>query len=115
MTRGAFIAAAALALAPASALAVGHDEHVRLVALSPAVVRGTGFDARERVTVTVRSPDTKMQARATSTASGAFTVSFERGLPVRACQGFSVTAVGAHGDRATWKSPPRVCGTQLAP
>ena len=109
------MAAAALALAPASAHAAGHEEHVRLVALSPAIVRGTGFDAREGVMVTVRSPEARMRGRATSSAAGSFTVNFKRGLPIRACEGFVVTAVGAHGDRAVWKSPPRLCGTQLAP
>jgi hypothetical protein len=113
MLRSTLIVAALLAVVPASAQAIRHG-HVRLLGLSPAAVHGSGFYARERVTVTVRSGSTIMQASVMSTTGGAFTVRFKRTVPA-GCQGIAVSAVGARGDRADWKSPPRVCGTPLAP
>ncbi len=40
---------------------------------------------------------------------------FGRAAPAGGCQGLAVSAVGARGDRADWKTAPAVCGTQLAP
>lgn len=114
MLRTTLIVAALLAVVPASAQAI-RQGHVRLIAFSPAVVHGSGFYARERVTVTVRSASATMTSSVMSTTGGAFTMRFKRALPVGGCQGIVVTAVGARGDRAGWKSAPRVCGTPLAP
>jgi hypothetical protein len=114
MLRSTLVVAALLAVVPASAQAVRHG-HVRLMGLSPAVVHGSGFYARERVTVTVHGASRTMTASVMSTTGGGFTVRFKRALPVGGCQGIAVSAVGARGDRADWKTAPRVCGTPLAP
>jgi hypothetical protein len=114
MLRGILIAVLLLAVVPASAQAIRHG-HVRLTGMSPATVHGSGFFAKERVTVTVRAASTVMQKSVISTVGGAFTVRFGRAVPAGGCQGVSVSAVGARGDRADWKSAPPVCGTPLAP
>ena len=56
-----------------------------------------------------------MQKSVISTTGGAFTVRFVRARRPAGCQGLAVSAVGARGDRADWKSAPQVCGTPLAP
>jgi len=114
MLRSTLIAALLLAVVPASAQAIRHG-HVRLTGMSPAVVHGSGFYAQERVTVTVRGSSAVMQKSVISTTGGAFTVRFGRAAPAGGCQGVSVSAVGASGDRADWKTAPAVCGTPLAP
>ncbi|MGZ4289459.1 MAG: hypothetical protein ACXVQQ_01185 [Gaiellaceae bacterium] len=101
-------------LVPVAASATGRS-HVRLMTFSPLVVRGTGFKAHEEVVVTVRSGSASRVARVNSSATGTFTARFARTLPGAACRGVAVSAVGALGDRAAWKSPPQVCGTPLAP
>jgi hypothetical protein len=110
----ALLAATLVAVAATSAQ-TGPRSQVRLVEFSPAVVRGTGFQPQERVLVTVRTESTAMRMRVTSSASGAFTARFGRDLRGAICSGFAITATGARGDRAVWKSVPRVCGTPLAP
>jgi hypothetical protein len=114
MFRSVLIAAVLVAVLPASAQAIRHA-HVRLTAVSPAVVHGSGFYASERVTVTVRGASGVMQKSVMSTAGGAFTVRFGRAVPAGGCQGLTVSAVGARGDRADWKTAPPLCGTPLAP
>lgn len=114
MLRIVLIASVLIAVVPASAQAIRHG-HVRLTAISPAVAHGSGFFAGERVTVTIRGGSTVMQKTVTSSTGGAFTVRFGRAAPIGGCQGIAVSAVGARGDRADWKSAPAVCGTQLAP
>jgi hypothetical protein len=112
--RGILIAALLLAILPASAQAIRRG-HVRLTAASPATVHGSGFYARERVVVTVRGGSTVLRKAVISTAAGAFTVRFGRPAPAAGCRGLAVSAVGARGDRAGWKTAPAVCGTPLAP
>lgn len=114
MLRSVLIAAVVLTVVPASAQAVRHG-HVRLTAMSPAVVRGSGFYARERVTVTIRGASAVVERSVMSSTVGAFTVRFRRAAPAPGCQGLVVSAVGARGDRADWKSAPPVCGTPISP
>jgi hypothetical protein len=114
MLRTTLMVAALLAVLPVSAQAVRHG-HVRLTGFSPAVVHGSGFYARERVTVTLRGASSVMIGHATTTAGGAFTMRFGRAAPAAGCQGLAVSVVGARGDQAAWKSAPQVCGTPLAP
>src|SRR5689334_4282129 len=114
MRRSLLVAALVLAVVPASATALGRG-HVRLTAMSPAVVHGSGFYAGERVTITVRGASSVMRKSVVSTATGAFTARFGRAAPAGGCRGIAVSAVGALGDRADWKSAPPVCGTPLAP
>jgi hypothetical protein len=114
MLRSILVAALLVALVPASALATRHGR-IRLTALSPAVVHGTGFYARERVTVTIRGASAVLRKSVISTTGGAFTLRFAGAVPAGGCVGLAVSAVGARGDRADWKSAPPVCGTPLAP
>jgi hypothetical protein len=114
MVKSILSAALLLAIIPASAQAIRHG-HVRLTGMSPATVRGSGFYARERVTISVRGGSTVMKKSVTSTVGGAFTVRFGRAVPAAGCQGLAVSAVGARGDRADWKTAPAVCGTPIAP
>lgn len=98
------------ALAAPAALAAGTPQ-VRLAGNDPAVVRGSGFDARELVTVTVRGGSTRLTARVTTTATGTFTARWAQAAPAATgCRAtITVTAVGARGDRAGWKSPHHLC------
>jgi len=114
MLRSILAAALLLVVVPASAQALRHG-HVRLTGMSPAVVRGTGFAPRERVVVTIRGGATVLRKSVISTAAGAFTARFGRAVPTVRCRGISISAVGAKGERADWKSAPPVCGTPLAP
>jgi hypothetical protein len=85
---------------------------LRLTAIAPVSVRGSGFDARERVRLRLRSlaaPTATRRVRANR--AGSFTASF-LAVAVDRCSAFSVTAVGRSGRRATvrWrvaaKCPP---------
>jgi hypothetical protein len=114
MRRIMLLAVLLLLAVPASAQAIRHG-HVRLTGMSPATVHGSGFYANERVTVTIRGASTVIQKSVISTASGAFTVRFGRVAPAGGCHGLGVSAVGARGDRADWKTAPAVCGTLLTP
>jgi hypothetical protein len=114
MLRSVLAAVLLLVVGPASAQAIGHAR-VRVTAMSPAAVHGTGFSAKERVVVTIRGASTVMRKSVISTAAGTFTARFGRALPAAGCRGISVSAVGAKGERAVWKSAPPVCGTPLAP
>jgi hypothetical protein len=74
---------------------------VRLVALSPAKVHGSGFGARERVRVRLRSGGRRLATRhVRATRRGGFTVSFA-GVLIDRCSAFSITAVGRSGRTAT--------------
>jgi hypothetical protein len=80
---------------------------VRLVKGDTLVVRGAGFFARERVHVTVTVNWQRTKTTRTSSA-GTFTVDFGSTF-VDPCSGVTVKAVGARGDRALLKMPPRAC------
>lgn len=88
---------------------------VRLLVPSPATVSGKGFHPHERVVVTVRNGTKALHKRTRATMHGAFVARFAEAAPGGTCGQIVVTAVGARGDRAAWKSPPRVCGTSLQP
>jgi hypothetical protein len=91
-----------------SATRAAHSTPVlHLLAGYPVAVRGTGFKARERVVVTAVGGK-RLVRRTTASSRGAFTVSLP-GVDAGACTGFSVTAIGNHGSRATFKLSPGVC------
>ncbi len=108
----AVLVAALLAPAAGSATRRGH---VRLVTFSPLAVRGTGFKAHEKVVVTATAGSESRVATVNASAAGAFTARFTRALPAVHCGVIAITAVGANGDEATWKTPQQVCGTQPGP
>lgn len=88
---------------------------VRLLVPSPATVAGKDFHPGERVVVTVHNGTAEIRKAVRTTLRGAFVVHFAEAAPGGTCGQVVVTAVGARGDRAGWKSPPRMCGTQLQP
>ena len=80
---------------------------VRIVTVSPLVVRGTGFNAHERVRVTASPGGVRRQV---SSANGTFRATFA--APVDRCMGLSVSAVGVRGDDASLKLPAVACAPQ---
>ena len=114
LIRSLLIAVLLLAVLPASAQAIRRG-HVRLTDLSPAVVHGSGFYAGSGSPSPSAAAPTVMQKSVISTTGGAFTLRFAGDVPAAGCEGLAVSAVGAKGDRADWKTAPAVCGTQLAP
>jgi hypothetical protein len=108
--RSVLIAIAALLFVPA-ALAAG-TPRVHLADRAPATVAGVGFRHAERVLVTVSNGKVKLSKRVLTNARGTFTARFAHVLPMAACGQIAITAVGARGDRAGWKTPPQVCGAQ---
>ncbi len=111
--RAAVIALAALLLVPA-ALAAG-TPRVRLADRSPAAVTGAGFRHGEMVLVRVSNGTLALSKRVRTTSDGTFTARFAHDVPMQPCGQIAISARGATGDRAGWKTPPQVCGTQLAP
>lgn len=104
---------AAAVAAPAALSAAA--PHVRLVGRSPAAVAGVGFHPGERVAVTVADGTARLRTTVVANARGGFLARFARGLSGGACSQVVVTAVGASGDRAAWKTPPQVCGAPPQP
>jgi len=97
-------------LLPAAGVAGGAatiQPRLRLLDADPVAFRGTGFKAHERVRVIVYA-GTRAAKRATAGVRGVFIVRFT-GLDPNACAGFSASAVGSKGSRATFKRPPGQC------
>lgn len=111
--RGVLAVVLAAVVVPA-ALAVTRP-HVRLVDWSPAAVSGTGFQPQERVVVVVTSSTTRLSKAVETTTRGTFVARFRKSVHVPDCGQIAVSAVGASGDRAAWKSPPPTCGAQQQP
>jgi hypothetical protein len=107
-------AALLLALAVPAAYAAP-TPRVHLGFGSPPTVVGAGFHARERVTVTVTAGTVRLSKIVRSTLRGAVLARFTRSLPGSGCHQIAIKAVGASGDHAAWKSPPRSCGVILQP
>jgi len=72
--------------------------------------RGVRFKPHEHVRVRVDSPTITATRRIVVGAGGTFTATFT-GVAVDRCLGYSLSAVGSLGDRATWstKLPPPGC------
>jgi hypothetical protein len=70
---------------------------LRLVDRTPVVVRGSGFDAGEQVSVAL-SAGTRSLRRAQATEAGTFVVRF--GVSLGRCARYSVQAFGSAGNRA---------------
>jgi hypothetical protein len=100
-------ALAAAALVPAGAGQTAAKPQLRLMDAGVLTVRASGFHAREHVRIVVRAP---MLVTRTATAGrgGAFTMRLA-GVSAGACTGFSITATGDHGSRATLKRAPGMC------
>jgi hypothetical protein len=82
---------------------------LRLVAVSPVRVHGSGFHARERVRVRLEAGGARtVTRRVRATRRGGFTAGFARILIDR-CSAFSITAVGRSGLVATLRRPRPQC------
>ena len=81
---------------------------IALLDTDPVSVRGTNFKSAERVQVEVVAGNKKVTRSATGSTTGAFTMRMA-GIDPNACQGFSITATGNKGSRATFKRAPGQC------
>jgi hypothetical protein len=110
------VLSALVALAGAAAIggswaAADRDASAPRIALldtDPASVRGTNFKSEERVRVVAAEVSETMTRVATASSAGAFTMRVP-GVDPNACQGFSITATGNKGSRATFKRAPGQC------
>jgi hypothetical protein len=80
---------------------------LRLLDADPVAFRGTGFKAHERVRVSVYA-GTRAAKRVTAGVRGRFVVRFS-GVDPNTCTGFSASAVGTKGSRASFKRAPGMC------
>jgi hypothetical protein len=108
--RAPLVALAALGLAAGAASAAAPT--VRIVAIDPVLVRGAGFVPSERVRVTVVAGHAKRGRTTVTTRSGTFAIDLGALSRDNRCgTTIVVSAVGARGDRAAAKLPPRECVT----
>src|SRR5438045_2937740 len=94
----ALVAAAVLCLALAAPAVAAAPPRLAIVRAAPLTVRGTGFAARERVRVTVRTTTRTVVRSARTNRDGVFTARFA-GVGLGGCG--TVAATGSSGDRAT--------------
>ena len=111
----AFLLGALVLLLPAANAANSQTARVVITDLSPFTVYGSGFVARERVTVTV-TWKRRYTHRMNATARGSFTVQFAT-VHLANCTSFVVRAVGNWGTVATKKvvpdcAPPGAIGAE---
>ena len=77
-----------------------------LARTQPLTIRGRGFHRHERVRVVLRqAARPAVVHRLRAGRRGRFTTTFG-GVALDRCGGFSITAVGRAGSRATFKRPP---------
>jgi hypothetical protein len=81
---------------------------LRLLDTAPITVRGVGFAAGERVSVTVRGLSGMTRKSVTAGARGGWTTAF-RNRAFDRCGGLMVGAVGNRGSRAGLRLPPTLC------
>jgi hypothetical protein len=77
---------------------------VTITSMSPAVVRGTGFVPRERVTVTVSAKGSRTRV-VNASATGSFLVRFA-GFSIPRCIVYGVRAKGNRGSSVSWRIAP---------
>jgi hypothetical protein len=105
------IGVATIALAvPAAQAGTSVGPAIRPVKTSPLQAHGVRFKPHERVRVRLESPTITATRRIVVGAGGTFTATFT-GIAVDRCLGYSLSAVGSLGDRATWsmKLPLPAC------
>jgi hypothetical protein len=78
-----------------------------LVDDAPATLRGSGFQPREHVRIVIVAGTTRTIRKVVATARGRFAVRVR--ADANDCVGFSATAVGNKGTRATLKRAPGQC------
>jgi hypothetical protein len=106
----AFIAAAATAAGGVGAEST--QARLRVVDTDPVTVRATGFRAYEHARISVLAGARLLHRAATAGSGGGFTMRLA-GVDANTCAGFSVTASGDRGSRATYKRAPGVCPVLL--
>ncbi len=107
----ALVALAGAAAVGGSLAAADRDaaaSRITLLDTDPLSVRGTHFKSAERVRVEAVSGIKDLTRTATGSSTGAFTMRTP-GIDPNACQGFSITATGNKGSRATLKRAPGQC------
>jgi hypothetical protein len=83
---------------------------LRFLDLIPVKVHGSHFVPGERVRLTLRAGAATRVRAARAAAGGGFTVAFGTLAERDRCSGLiAVTAVGARGDRASYKLPATAC------
>ena len=105
VSAAAVVAPAATAATPRPSLRIVDDT-------PPATLRGVGFQPGERVRVVIVAGTARSVKKAVATALGRFTVRVR--ADVNDCTGFSATAIGSKGTRASLKRAPGQC-PQLQP
>jgi hypothetical protein len=98
---------AATAVALSGAGQASTKPQLRLMDADVLTVRATGFRSREHVYLVVRAP-ALITRDATAGTGGGFTMRLA-GVSPSVCTGFSITASGNHGSRATLKRAPGQC------
>jgi hypothetical protein len=83
---------------------------LRVAALSPFTVMGTGFRPGETVRVSVHTRDRDVSKTDVAGGRGVIDVRFSR-LKLGNCPEYMVAARGSKGSRAGLRSVPRACGT----
>jgi hypothetical protein len=101
------LAASLLGLGVADAVPATTHATLRLMDAAPVAFRGTGFKTRERVRVVVTAK-TRVAKSVTASTGGVFVVHFA-GMDESSCVGFTATAVGSDGSRASFKRAPGQC------
>jgi hypothetical protein len=99
------LAVGAAAFAGLGSARTAQTAQLRLLALNPLTVAGSGFRSREPVRVTATSADRSQTVRLTVTPTGSFRVAFREIAPTR-CGLLRVVAVGRSGSTAVLKRPP---------
>lgn len=108
--RVALVIAVLLLVAPAAAQTV--QTRVWVAQEQPLRVRGNGFAAADRVTVTVRRGNAVFRKMVVATRTGTFRAAWLRGLPI-VCANTTVVAVGSSGRRATARTVVDDCGPPI--
>jgi hypothetical protein len=80
---------------------------LRFIDDAPATLRGSGFLPREHVRIVIVADTTRTVRKVVATARGRFLVRVR--ADANDCAGFSATAVGSKGTRATLKRAPGQC------
>ena len=100
----------ALAFATVAWAATVSKPTVRVTRMSPTVVTGTGFQARERVAVTV-SAKTAQRVVVVANVAGRFVARFA-GFTIPRCTAYAISARGNKGSVASWKVTPDCAAPQ---
>jgi hypothetical protein len=95
----------ATALAGPGSAGTTQTAKLRLLAVNPLTVAGTGFHARERARITATSAGRTQAVRVTATGTGSFRVTFKEVTPSR-CDTIRVVAVGRGGTSVVLKRLP---------